>query len=72
MPSGRFERAAPSAADPEKTIDFESKFTFKPKLESGFDLNWELKLLKFQLIAFKFKANRLRFGPQECHSWEPK
>ena len=33
-----FERAAPSAADPEK-IDFEFKFTFRRKLEFDFDFD---------------------------------
>ena len=47
-----FERAAPS------------KFTVRFKLELDFDLEWELKLPKVQLIASKFKR---RLGPQEWH-----
>ncbi len=54
----KFERAAPSAAAPDKKINFELKFTFRLKLEFDFDLKAELKLLKFQLFAFKFKANK--------------
>ena len=34
-----FERAAPSAADPEKQIAFEFKFTVKLKLEFDFDFD---------------------------------
>ena len=36
---GGFERAAPSAADPEKQIAFEFKFTVKLKLEFDFDFD---------------------------------
>ena len=47
--------------------NFEFKLTFRLKLEFDFDLKWELKLLKFQLITSKFKASGVRFGPQGCH-----
>ena len=73
---GGFERAAPSAADPEKQINFEFESTVKLKLEFDFDFDLKsgsnfnkvgVKVVQFQLINSKLKANGLRFGPQECH-----
>ena len=49
MPRGRrsytFERAAPSAADPPKKMDFEFKFTVKLKLEFEFEFEFDFDLI---------------------------